>query len=110
MAPNMVTDFLLKVGIGHARFGYFSKAETFLATALETAAANGLHEFEFRIERIRNGLGDCEKELASSCAEATERVTGEPLRSLRESLQDLAAVGAYRDAAPLTVRGRGAGP
>src|SRR2546422_143175 len=93
-APNMVTDFLLKVGVGHARFGHFAKAETFLATALETAAANGLHEFEFRIERIRNGLGDCEKELASSCAEATEPVTSEPLRSLRQSLQELAAVGA----------------
>ena len=94
MAPNMVTDFLLNVGVGHARFGHFAKAETFLATALETAAPNGLHEFEFRIERIRNGLGDCEKELASSCAEATEPVTSEPLRSLRQSLQELAAVGA----------------
>jgi len=94
MAPNMVTDFLLKVGVGHARFGHFAKAETFLAAALETAAANGLHEFEFRIERIRNGLGDCEKELARSCAEATEPVTSEPLRSVRQSLLELAAVGA----------------
>src|SRR5207245_9673448 len=109
MAPNMVTDFLLKVGVGHARFGHFAKAETFLATALETAAANGLHEFEFRIERIRNGLGDCEKELASSCAEATEPVTSEPLRSLRQSLQELAAVGAYRDAAPVSGRRSGSG-
>jgi len=90
MTPNMVTDFLLKVGIGNARFGHFPKAETFLAAALETAAAKGLHEFEFRIERIRDGLGDCEKELASSCAEATEPVTSEPLRSVRQSLQELA--------------------
>jgi len=94
MTPNMVTDFLLKVGVGHARFGHFPKAETFLAAALETAAANGLHEFEFRIDRIRNGLGDCEKELASSCAEATEPVTSEPLRSVRQSLQELAGAGA----------------
>ncbi len=94
MAPNMVTDFLFKVGVGHARFGHFPKAETFLVAALETAAANGLHELEFRIERIRNGLGDCEKELASSCAEATEPFTSEPLRTVRQSLQDLARAGA----------------
>jgi len=94
MAPNMVTDFLLKVGIGHARFGKLRKAETFLAAALETAAAHGLHEFEFRIERIRNGLGDCEKELENSCAQATEPVTSEPLRSVRQSLQELAGAGA----------------
>ena len=93
MAPNMVTDFLLKVGIGHARFGKLRKAETFLAAALETAAAHGLHEFEFRIERIRNGLGDCRKELENSCAEATEPVTSEPLRTVRQSLQELAGAG-----------------
>lgn len=93
MAPNMVTDFLLKVGVGHARFGYFSKAETFLAAALETAAANGLHEFEFRIERIRNGLGDCREELENACADATEPVTSEPLRTVRQSLQELAGAG-----------------
>jgi len=94
MAPNMVTDFLLKVGIGHARFGNLRKAETFLAAALETAAGHGLHEFEFRIERIRNGLGDCEKELANSCAQVTEPVTSEPLRTVRQSLQELAGAGA----------------
>src|SRR5256885_4091161 len=94
MAPNMVTDFLLKVGIGHARFGYFPKAETFLAAALETATANGLHEFEFRIERIRNGLGDCREELVSSCTEVTEPVTSEPLRTVRRSLRELAGGGA----------------
>jgi tetratricopeptide (TPR) repeat protein len=94
MAPNMVTDFLLKVGIGHARFGNFRQAEAFLATALETATANGLHEFEFRIERIRKGLGDCPDELAKSCAETAEPVTSEPLRQLRDSLRELAGAGA----------------
>jgi tetratricopeptide (TPR) repeat protein len=94
MAPNMVTDFLLKLGIGHARFGNFRQAETFLTAALETATANGLHEFEFRIERIRNGLGDCRQELAKSCAEAAEPVTSKPLRQVRDSLRELAGAGA----------------
>jgi tetratricopeptide (TPR) repeat protein len=93
MAPNMATDFLLKVGIGHARFANFRQADTFLAAALETATANGLHAFEFRIERIRGALGDCQEELAKSCAEATEPVTSEPLRQVRESLRELAGAG-----------------
>jgi tetratricopeptide (TPR) repeat protein len=94
MAPNAVTDFLLKVGIGHARFGNFRQAEAFLAAALETATANGLHGFEFRIERIQKGLGDCPDDLAKPCAEAVEPVTSEPLRHVRNSLRELAGAGA----------------
>jgi hypothetical protein len=90
----MVTDFLLKVGIGHAQFGNFRQAQSFLAAALETATVNGLHEFEFRIDRIQRGLGDCPDELAKSCAEATEPVTSEPLRQVRESLRELSGAGA----------------
>jgi tetratricopeptide (TPR) repeat protein len=94
MPPNIATDFLLKVGIGHARFGNFGRAEAFLAAALETATANGLHAFEFRIERIRGGLGDCPDALAKSCAEAEKPVTSEPLRQVRDSLRQLAGAGA----------------
>ena len=32
-----------------------------MAEALRTATAAGLHEVEFRIERIKNGLADCER-------------------------------------------------
>ncbi len=59
MSPNIVADYLLKLGIGLARFGQFDRAETELTHALQVAQAHQLHEFEFRIERIRAGLGDC---------------------------------------------------
>jgi len=60
MAPNILTDYLLKLGIGLARFGQFDRAETELNEALTIAQVHRLHEFEFRIERIRAGLRDCE--------------------------------------------------
>lgn len=59
MSPNILADYLLKLGIGLARFGQFDRAETELTLALQVAQAHQLHEFEFRIERIRAGLGDC---------------------------------------------------
>ncbi len=61
MPPNILADFYIKQGIGQARFGQFRRAEALMARALEVAAAAGLHEFEFRIERIKRGLADCEK-------------------------------------------------
>jgi tetratricopeptide (TPR) repeat protein len=59
MSPNILADYLLKLGIGLARFGQFDRAETELTHALQVAQAHQLHEFEFRIERIKGGLGDC---------------------------------------------------
>ena len=61
MPPNILVDFLLKVGIGRARFGHFDRADTLLAKALGAAEAAGLHEFVFRIERIKNGLSECQR-------------------------------------------------
>ncbi|HEU5259907.1 MAG TPA: tetratricopeptide repeat protein [Gemmatimonadales bacterium] len=63
MPPNICADFYLKQGIGQARFGQFRRAEALMAKALEIASASGLHEFEFRIERIKRGLRDCEQLL-----------------------------------------------
>ena len=63
MPPNIVVDFLLKAGIGRARFGQFDRAEELLGKALETAESAGLHEFVFRIERIKNGLRECQRAL-----------------------------------------------
>ena len=60
MLPNQVTDFHLKVGIGLARFGQFDRTSNELRLALDVARAHGLHEFEFRIERILAGLTACE--------------------------------------------------
>jgi hypothetical protein len=59
MPPNILVDYLLKAGIGRARFGQFDRADDLLTTALRTAEQAGLHEFVFRVERIRNGLHDC---------------------------------------------------
>jgi tetratricopeptide (TPR) repeat protein len=60
MAPNILTDYLLKLGIGLSRFGQFDRAVTELDQALHVAQTHRLREFEFRIERIRAGLRDCE--------------------------------------------------
>lgn len=90
MPPNIRADFYLKQGIGQARFGRFRRAETIMKEALEMAGAAGLHEFEFRIERILAGLDDCQQALARE-SQATEPVqqTSE-LREVSESLAQLA--------------------
>src|SRR5437667_6019626 len=75
MPPNIVVDYLLKAGIGRARFGQFDRAERLLATALRIADEAGLHEFTFRIERIRAGLHDCHCETP---LEATPEAAAEP--------------------------------
>ena len=89
MPPNIRTDFYLKQGIGQARFGRFRRAEGLMKQALEIAGAAGLHEFEFRIERILEGLDDCQQAMARE-SQATEPVlqTAE-LREVSESLAQL---------------------
>lgn len=59
MAPNILTDYHLKLGIGLARFGRPDRGAAELKQALEIARSYGLHEFEFRIERIAAGLDGC---------------------------------------------------
>jgi len=75
MPPNILADFRLKAGIGTARFGNLRKAGALLAAALDVAERGGLHEFEFRIERIMAGLDDCEPEIALSELAAAEPAT-----------------------------------
>lgn len=90
MPPNILTDFYLKAGIGQARFGNFRKAGALLQEALEIAAANRLHEFEFRTERILSGLRDCEAELKAGRVAVTEpAVQSEALRQVSASLARL---------------------
>jgi tetratricopeptide (TPR) repeat protein len=60
MLPNQVADYHLKLGIGLARFGQFDRTTNELRLALDVARASGLHELEFRIERIMAGLSGCE--------------------------------------------------
>jgi len=87
MPPNMRTDFYLKEGIGQARFGHFRRAAASMRRAQEIASAHGLHEFEFRIERILAGLGECERETAREPQAAMEPVfQTDELREVAESL------------------------
>lgn len=94
MAPNMRVDFHLKQGIGHARFGDFRRAESSLDRALALAEEAGLHEFVFRIERIKSGFRDCERELVGAPLEAAEPQWNESLQEVRAALGQLAQAGA----------------
>src|SRR5438093_9832066 len=60
MPPNILVDYMFKAGIGRARFGQLDRAERLLTSALRIADEAGLHEFTFRIERIKAGLRDCD--------------------------------------------------
>jgi tetratricopeptide (TPR) repeat protein len=90
MPPNIRADFYLKQGIGQARFSRYRRAEVLMREALEIAGAAGLHEVEFRIERILAGLPDCKQGVAREAEPATEPVvqTAE-LREVSESLAQL---------------------
>jgi tetratricopeptide (TPR) repeat protein len=74
MPPNILADFYLKAGIGHARFARFRLAADCVAKALRVAQSAGLHELSFRIERIRTGLRGCEAEVAAASEAAAEPV------------------------------------
>jgi tetratricopeptide (TPR) repeat protein len=90
MPPNIRADFYLKQGIGQARFGRYRRAEVLMKEALGIAGSAGLHEFEFRIERILAGLPDCLLAVARETQLAMEPVvqTAE-LREVSESLAQL---------------------
>ncbi len=89
-APNIRADFSLKAGIGYARFGNNRRANTELHRALEIATAHGLHELEFRIERILEGANDCgAPEHVESAASAPAHQSA----SLREVSASLATLG-----------------
>lgn len=89
--PNVRADYFLKVGIGLARFGNYRNAAGHLRQALEIASVHGLHELVFRIERIMNGLHDCEalEQVESTAAEPV--VFSEALREVSSSLAALSA-------------------
>lgn len=91
MPPNVLTDYCLKAGIGLARFGNYVKAKALLSEALAIASRHGLHEFEFRIERIRSGLGDCAAAAnADRPASAAPVMLGQAVREVSASLAALA--------------------
>lgn len=92
MPPNILADYHLKSGIGEARFGLFRRSRASLARALKIAEDAGLHEFVFKIERIKNGLRACEESLvATPCADAEPIIQSEAVRQVSASLAHLAA-------------------
>ncbi len=86
MPPSMRADFYLKQGIGQARFGRFRRAEVLVNQALDIATAHGLHQFEFRIERMLAGLGACEQRKVDDPEPAGPFVQTAELREVTESL------------------------
>jgi tetratricopeptide (TPR) repeat protein len=88
--PHLRADYHLKVGIGLARFGNYVKGEAQMQQALEIATAHGLHDVVFRIERIKNGLHECEALEHESAAEEPVIWT-EQLREVSASLAALSA-------------------
>lgn len=90
MPANIVTDFYLKAGIGRARFGQFARAEDLLAKALTAASKAGLHEFEFRIERIKSGLRECRQPCETALqAPAMAPRDNDAVREVSASLAEL---------------------
>jgi tetratricopeptide (TPR) repeat protein len=90
MTPGSRVDFHLKSGVGLARFGNWTRARDSLAASHALAAEHGLHEFEFRVERIQAGLPACELALASCSADDREPTTQfEPVREVAASLVQL---------------------
>src|SRR3989449_8353261 len=86
MPPNILADFYLKQGIGQARFGQYRRAEALMEEALRVATAAGLHESEFRIERIKNGLRECEQALRVEPAVPAEPRSEEHTSELQSRL------------------------
>lgn len=87
--PNIRADYHLRAGIGLARFGNFARAETEMSRALEIASAHELHEMVFRIERIKNGLRDCEALAASESTQAEPATWSDALKEVSASLAAL---------------------
>src|SRR5207237_9975300 len=89
MPPNILADFYLKQGIGQARFARFRRADELMRRALEVAGAAALHEVEFRIERIRGGVADCERVLAVEAHAGAAVMQTDELREVSASLAQL---------------------
>jgi len=93
MPPSVLADYMLKAGIGRARFGQLDRAERLLGSALRIADDAGLHELTFRIERIKSGLRDCRQTPNEEPAEVAKPVEQtEAVREVSVALAHLAGV------------------
>lgn len=88
-APNIRSDYHMKSGVGYARFGNLRRAESELRQSYEIALAHGLHELEFRIERILGGLKECGAPDRVESAAADTAVQSDSLREVSASLAAL---------------------
>jgi tetratricopeptide (TPR) repeat protein len=92
MPPNILADYQLKAGIGEARFGLFRRSRASLTRALKIAEDAGLHEFVFKVERVKNGLHDCKEALATSpFADVEPVIQSEAVREVLASLTQVTA-------------------
>jgi tetratricopeptide (TPR) repeat protein len=92
MPPNILTDYHLKCGIGEARFGLIRRSRASLTRALKIAQDAGLHEFVFKIERIKDGLHNCEQGMTiPPVGEAEPVIQSEAVREVLASLAQVAA-------------------
>jgi tetratricopeptide (TPR) repeat protein len=89
MQPNILVDFLFKTGVGRARFGQFDRAEALLRQALAIAEEAGLHEFAFRIDRIKSGLRDQQGCEALPDGAAEPAVQNDAVREVSAALAHL---------------------
>jgi tetratricopeptide (TPR) repeat protein len=90
MPPNILVDFTLKTGIGLARFGQIDRSEALLGVALGMAERARLHEFVFRIERVKGGLRACTEPLeAAQQAAAAPEWQQEAIREVSAQLAEL---------------------
>jgi tetratricopeptide (TPR) repeat protein len=91
MPPNILADYWLKAGIGEARFGNFRRAAASLEQAWKVANDAGLHAFVFKIERIKNGLSECERIVGDEAREpgADLAFESDDVRNVSASVADL---------------------
>jgi tetratricopeptide (TPR) repeat protein len=91
MPPNILADYYYSTGVGMARFGNFRTALALLDKAVAVAGENGIHELEFRMERVRDGLRDCEAEMLACETVAEPVIDTEAVREVSASLAALVA-------------------
>jgi tetratricopeptide (TPR) repeat protein len=91
MPPNVLADYYYSTGVGMARFGNLRTALAHLDKAVGIAADNGIHELEFRMERVRDGLRECETEILACDPLAEPSVDTEEVREVSASLAALVA-------------------
>jgi len=87
--PSMRVDFFLKQGVAERRFGNVARSDALLETALELAQKHKLHEYVFRIERMKDDLRESNR---LHPVEAAEVGSDESLDAVRAGLRELATI------------------